>query len=161
MPVPAAAVEALGELASRAAALRAVSGGSLLECFAAVPDPRDPRGIRHSLASVLALCLAAVLCGNTAIEDVTAWAHAALQEVLAVAGARRNALGARVASHPDTVVRSSRRWAPTAWRITRGRTWPAARIPAPRCFSWQGRDGCPRSRSPPGPCSPRADRPEG
>src|SRR5271155_4210677 len=55
MPVPAAAVEALGELASRAAALRAASGGSLLECFAAVPHPRDPRGIRHSLASVLAL----------------------------------------------------------------------------------------------------------
>ena len=105
MPLPAAAVEALGELASRAAALRAASGGSLLECFATVPDPRDPRGIRHSLASVLALCLSAVLCGNTAIEDVTAWAHAAPQEVLAAAGARRNALGARVAPHPDTVVR--------------------------------------------------------
>jgi hypothetical protein len=105
MPVPAAAAEALGELASRAAALRAASGGSLLECFAAVPDPRDPRGIRHSLASVLALCLSAVLCGNTAIEDVTAWAHAAPQEVLAAAGARQNALGARVAPHPDTVVR--------------------------------------------------------
>jgi len=105
MPVPAAAGEALGELASRAAALAAASGGNLLECLAAVPDPRDPRGKRHSLASVLALCTAAVLCGNTAVEDVTAWAHAAPQEVLAAAGARRNALGARVAPHPDTVVR--------------------------------------------------------
>jgi len=105
MPVPAAAGQALGELASRAAALAAASGGSLLECFAAVPDPRDPRGIRHSLPCVLALCTAAVLCGSTAIEDVTAWAHAAPQEVLAAAGARRNALGARVAPHPDTVVR--------------------------------------------------------
>jgi predicted transposase YbfD/YdcC len=105
MPVPAAAGEALGELASRAAALAAASGGNLLECFAAVPDPRDPRGKRHSLPSVLALCTAAVLCGNTGVEDVTAWAHAAPQEVLAAAGARRNALGARVAPHPDTVVR--------------------------------------------------------
>jgi predicted transposase YbfD/YdcC len=105
MPVPAAAGEALGELASRAAALAAASGGNLLECFAAVPDPRDPRGKRHCLPSVLALCTAAVLCGNTAIEDVTAWAHAAPQEVLAAAGARRNPLGARVAPHPDTVVR--------------------------------------------------------
>ena len=104
MPVPAAAEEALGELASRAAAL-AAPGGSLLECFAAVPDPRDRRGIRHSLPCVLALCAAAVLCGNTAIEDVTAWVHTAPQEVLAAAGARRNALGARVAPHPDTVVR--------------------------------------------------------
>jgi predicted transposase YbfD/YdcC len=105
MPVPAAAGEALGELASRAAALAAASGGNLLECFAAVPDPRDPRGRRHSLPSVLALCTAAVLCGNTAIEDVTAWVHAAPQQVLAAAGARRDALGMRVAPHPDTVVR--------------------------------------------------------
>jgi predicted transposase YbfD/YdcC len=105
MPVPAVAGEALGELASRAASLRAASGGNLLECFAAVPDPRDRRGIRHSLPCVLALCAAAVLCGNTAIEDVTAWVHAAPQEVLAAAGARRNALGARVAPHPQTVVR--------------------------------------------------------
>jgi predicted transposase YbfD/YdcC len=105
MPVPAAAGEAFGELASRAAALDAASGGNLLECFAAVPDPRDPRGIRHSLPCVLALCTAAVLCGNTQAEDVTAWVHAAPQEVLAAAGARRNAPGALVAPHPDTVVR--------------------------------------------------------
>ena len=105
MPVPAAAAEALAEIVSRAAALTAASGGNLLECFAAVPDRRDPHGIRHSLPSVLALCTAAVLCGNTAVEDVTAWVHAASQEVLAAAGARRNALGICVAPHPDTVVR--------------------------------------------------------
>lgn len=84
--MPACAEEALAELAARAAALSAASGGNLLECFAAVPDPRDPRGIRHSLPCVLALWTAAVLCGNTAIEDVTAWVHAAPQEVLAAAG---------------------------------------------------------------------------
>ena len=106
MPVPAAAEKALGELAARAAALAAASVGNLLECFAAVPDPRDPRGIRHSLPCVLALCTAAVLCGNTAVEDVTAWVHAAPQEVLAAAGARRNALVPRpgdqeqVSGHP-------------------------------------------------------------
>ena len=105
MPVSPAAEEALAELVSRAAALAAASGGNLLECFAAVPDPRDPRGIRHSLPSVLTLCTAAVLCGNTAIEDVTAWVHHAPQDVLAAAGARRNALGIRVAPHPETVVR--------------------------------------------------------
>jgi hypothetical protein len=105
MPAPAAAGEALAELISRAAALAAASGGNLLECFAAVPDPRDPRGIRHSLPCVLTLCTAAVLCGNTAIEDVTAWVHRAPQDVLAAAGARRNALGIRAAPHPDTVVR--------------------------------------------------------
>jgi len=105
MPVPAAAEEALAELAARAARLREASGGNLLECFAAVPDPRDPRGIRHQLAPVLALCTGAVLCGNTTIEDVIAWVHSAPQEVLAAAGCRRDALGARVPPHPDTVVR--------------------------------------------------------
>ena len=105
MPVPAAAGEALGELASCAAALAAASGGNLLECFAGVPDPRDRRGIRHSLPCVLALCAAAVLCGNTAVEDVTAWVHAAPQEVLAAAAARKNGLGILVPPHPDTVVR--------------------------------------------------------
>ena len=52
-----------------------------------------------------ALCPAAVLSGNTAIEDVTAWVHHAPQEVLATARARRNALGIWAAPHPDTVVR--------------------------------------------------------
>ena len=60
MPVPAAAEQAVAELAARAASLDAASGGNLLECFASVPDPRDARGIRHSLASVLALPAAAV-----------------------------------------------------------------------------------------------------
>jgi predicted transposase YbfD/YdcC len=105
MPVPAAAEEAFGELARRAAALGAASGGRLLECFARVPDPRDARGIRHPLPAVLALCTAAVLCGNTSLEDVTAWARHAPQQVLAACGARRDAAGARVAPHPDTVVR--------------------------------------------------------
>lgn len=105
MCVPAAAGEALGELAARAASLQAASGGNLLECFAAVPDPRDARGIRHSLASVLALCTAAVLCGHTTVEDVTAWIGAAPQRVLAAAGCRRNDLDACVPPHPDTVVR--------------------------------------------------------
>jgi predicted transposase YbfD/YdcC len=105
MPVPAAAEQALDVLVSRAASLQAASGGNLLECFAAVPDPRDRRGIRHSLASVLAMCTAAALCGNTAIEDVTAWVAAAPQQVLAAAGCRRDAPGACVPPHPDTVVR--------------------------------------------------------
>jgi predicted transposase YbfD/YdcC len=105
MPVPAAAEAALGELAARAAGLHAASGGSLLECFAAVPDPRDPRGVRHSLASVLAMCTAAALCGCTSLEDVTAWVGSAGPQVLAALGCRRNALGVCVPPHPDTIVR--------------------------------------------------------
>jgi predicted transposase YbfD/YdcC len=105
MPASAGAEETLGELVSRAAALRAASGGCLLECFALVPDPRDPRGVRHSLACVLALCTAAVLAGNASFEDVAAWVYHAPGEVLAACGARRNALGFLTAPHPDTVER--------------------------------------------------------
>ncbi len=104
-PVPAAAEDALGELAAHAASLHAASGGNLLACLAAVPDPRDPRGRRHSLASILAISAAAALCGCTTLEDVTAWVSAADQQVLAAAGCRRNALGARIPPHPDTIVR--------------------------------------------------------
>ena len=105
MPVPAAAGYTLDELAARAAGLHAASGGDLLGCFAAVPDPRDPRGIRHSLASVLAMSAAAALCGCSTLEDVTAWICAAGQDVLAGLGCRRGVLGACVPPHPDTVVR--------------------------------------------------------
>ena len=146
MPVPATAAEALAEIVSRAAALTAASGGNLLECFAAVPDQRDPHGIRHSLPSVLALCTAAVLCGNTAMEDVTAWVHAAPQEILAAAGARRNALGICVAPHPDTVVRIFTAWVRSRSRTTQGRTWPCARCPARSPAPSRGRDGCRPSR---------------
>ncbi len=138
MPVHAAAEEALGELASRAAALAAASGGNLLECFAAVPDPRDPRGIRHSLPCVLALCTAAVLCGNTQVEDVTAWAHAAPQEVLAAAGARRNALGACVPPHPDTVVRVFTALGAQALAVHAGAYLAARAHPGPVTFPLAG-----------------------
>jgi DDE_Tnp_1-associated len=36
---------------------------SLLECLQRVPDPRDPRGVRHSLTSLLLAAVAAVLAG--------------------------------------------------------------------------------------------------
>lgn len=85
----------------------------------------DPRGKRHPLPAVLALCLAAVLCGNTAIEDVTAWVHAAPQEVSAAAGARRNGLGARAASHLDTVVRTPRRYGTSSTPWT-GQPFPSS-----------------------------------
>jgi predicted transposase YbfD/YdcC len=104
VPVPAAEA-ALGELAARAASLHAASGGDLLECFALIPDPRDPRGIRHSLPGIPAMCTAAVLCGCTSLEDVTAQVASAGQETLAALGCRRNAPGICAPPHPDTIAR--------------------------------------------------------
>ena len=107
--MPAAPVSAAGaaleELASRAASLHAASGGDLAGCFALVPDPRERRGIRHSLASILAMCTAAVLCGCSSLEDVTAWVSSAGHQTLAALGCRRNAAGVITPPHPDTIVR--------------------------------------------------------
>ena len=36
---------------------------SLLVCLEGVPDPRDPRGVRHTLTSLLLAAIAAVLAG--------------------------------------------------------------------------------------------------
>lgn len=43
---------------------------SLLERLAQVPDPRDPRGVRHALTVVLALTACAVLAGATSLLAV-------------------------------------------------------------------------------------------
>ena len=42
----------------------------LREFLSAVPDPRDPRGIRHSLASVLLASVAAVLAGARSLAAI-------------------------------------------------------------------------------------------
>ncbi|MGW0840376.1 transposase family protein [Streptomyces sp. NPDC002787] len=38
-----------------------------------MPDPRDPRGVRHALAVVLALAACAVLAGATSLLAVGEW----------------------------------------------------------------------------------------
>ena len=109
VPAPRVSVDGLvgvvAALVTVAAGVREATGASLLECFAAVPDPRDPRGRRHSLASILGLCTAAVLAGEVDLAGITAWISAAPQGLLAVMGLRRNAFGRHVAPHPDTVER--------------------------------------------------------
>jgi predicted transposase YbfD/YdcC len=92
-------------LLKRAAALRAACGGSILGCFAAVADPRDPRGVRHSLPCVLALVVMAMLHGKTKLAGITAWIANAGQDMLAQAGARTDGEGNRVAPSPKTVTR--------------------------------------------------------
>jgi Transposase DDE domain/DDE_Tnp_1-associated len=74
-------------------------------CFAAIDDPRDRRGIRHSLTSILGLCTAAVLSGQLLLADIIAWVSAAGPEVLAAFGCRRDAAGRFTPPHPDTVER--------------------------------------------------------
>jgi predicted transposase YbfD/YdcC len=60
----------------------------LLERLADVPDPRDPRGVRHALAVVLALAACAVLAGATSLLAVGEWIADAPPRVLEQLGAQ-------------------------------------------------------------------------
>jgi predicted transposase YbfD/YdcC len=46
---------------------------SLLVALAAVPDPRDPRGMRYPLVSLLAVAVCAVLAGACTFAAITDW----------------------------------------------------------------------------------------
>jgi predicted transposase YbfD/YdcC len=92
-------------LLRRAAELREACGGSIADCFAGVPDPRDPRGVRHSLPCVLSLVVMAMLRGKTRLNAVTAWIRNAGPALLAAAGARPGRDGQPAAPSPRTVTR--------------------------------------------------------
>ena len=50
------------------------SPGELLEVFAAVPDPRNRRGIRHHFTGILVIAVCAVLAGARSFAAVAEWA---------------------------------------------------------------------------------------
>lgn len=90
------AEKARQELAAHARRLREASGGSILECFKTVADPRDPRGVRYALASVLALVTAAMLAGCETLAGITAWISHAPREELQALGCRSAPCGRTV-----------------------------------------------------------------
>jgi hypothetical protein len=128
------AEKTLAALLERSVTLAAACGGSLLSCFALVADPRDPRGIRHSLPCILALVTAALLSGKTLLEDVTARVSHADPETLAAAGAHRDRNGTLVAPHPKTVTRVLGLLGAQALAGAAGRYLAAALPPGPVAF---------------------------
>ncbi|MDX2696408.1 ISAs1 family transposase [Streptomyces ipomoeae] len=60
----------------------------LLERLAQVPDPRDPRGVRHPLVTVLALTACAVIAGARSLLAVSEWVAYAPTELLERLGIR-------------------------------------------------------------------------
>jgi len=80
--------------------------GRLLELLALVPDPRKRRGIRHSVAAVIAIAAAAVLAGSTSVLAIGEWAAEAPHVVLGALGSRRSPRTGRfTAPHGDTFCR--------------------------------------------------------
>jgi hypothetical protein len=62
----------------------------LVDVLACVPDPRDPRGIRHQIGAVLAVMVFAVLTGAGKFREIADRAVELPPELLAVAGCRRH-----------------------------------------------------------------------
>jgi predicted transposase YbfD/YdcC len=60
-----------------------------------LPDPRDRRGRRHTLASVLAVSAAAVAAGARSVTAIAEWATDAPWPILAALGVRRDPLTRR------------------------------------------------------------------
>ena len=75
----------------------------LLERLAQIPDPRDPRGVRHALAVVLTLTACAVLAWATSLLAVGEWIADAPPHV-----------GAAARYNSDTIIRSALQSPPTA-----------------------------------------------
>jgi DDE_Tnp_1-associated len=71
LSVVADAVQALDE---SAAELSAADSIRLLAASSAVPDPRDRRGVRHSVPSVLLLVVGAVMADKTSWVGIAGWA---------------------------------------------------------------------------------------
>ena len=61
----------------------------LLGLLASVPDPRRPRGVRHSLPGLLAVALAAVVCGARSFAAIGQWVGDVDADLLTALGFRR------------------------------------------------------------------------
>ena len=85
----------------------------LLERLAMIPDPRDRRGRRHPLASVLAVSAAAVAAGARSVTAIAEWATDTPQPVRAALGARRDAPDRWVVPAEATIRRALGRVDPT------------------------------------------------
>jgi predicted transposase YbfD/YdcC len=77
----------------------------LREHFAGVPDPRKPRGIRHTLCSILVIAAAAVCAGARSFAAIGEWAADAPQRVLALLGARHDPRRGRYQAPDEATVR--------------------------------------------------------
>ena len=99
------ALEQLQGLPAGDRALLAGQCPSLRACLARVPDPRDPRGVRHSLTSLLLAAVAAVLAGARSFTAVGEWVADAPPQVLASLGVRYDPLAGRFRPPDEATIR--------------------------------------------------------
>jgi predicted transposase YbfD/YdcC len=89
---------------------------TLLQALSAVPDPRRPRGRRHSLASILFLATGAVMAGARSYAAIAQWAHHADAPVAVCRASPHAATFARVLAAVEVTVLQQ---ALTGWVLAR------------------------------------------
>jgi predicted transposase YbfD/YdcC len=99
------ALEQIADLPAGDRALLAAGHLSLLDHLARVPDPRKRRGVRHSLSSVLAAAIAAVLAGAQSFTAIAEWIADAPPPVLICLGIRRDPLTRRFQPPGEATIR--------------------------------------------------------
>ena len=120
MPASSSSPTALVDAATAAGVptrpLSALESISLLQALAAVPDPRNRRGRRHSLQSVLFLALSAILAGARSYAAIADWAAVAEPELRVCADPPHGSTFRRLLSRLDPVALQA---ALTGWVLSR------------------------------------------
>jgi hypothetical protein len=75
----------------------------LVSALSGVPDPRDARGVRHGLPTVLGLALAAVLAGSRSVYAIGQWIAGCSQKTLKAFDARVDPASGRYVSFANEV----------------------------------------------------------
>jgi predicted transposase YbfD/YdcC len=124
------ALEQLQDLPAGDRALLAGQCPGLAEHLAQVPDPRDPRGVRHALTSLLLAAIAAVLAGARSFTAVGEWVADAPPHVLASLGVRRDPLTRRFEPPDEATIRRILESVDAAALDAAVGSWLAARLQA-------------------------------
>jgi hypothetical protein len=122
--------EAGGGLPVWRRALLAGQCPSLAGHLARVPDPRDPRGVRHTLTSLLLAAVAAVLAGARSFTAIGEWAADAPPRVLAALGVRYDPLARRFQPPNEATFRRVLEAVDAAALEAAVGSWLAARVQA-------------------------------
>lgn len=81
--------------------------GGLRERLAAVVDPRSPRGLRHSLMSILLITVCALAAGKNGYTAIETWAKDAPSEMLFALDVRFDAFLARHVCPDESTIRDT------------------------------------------------------
>ena len=113
----------------------------LLEYLARVPDPRDRRGVRHTLTSLLLAAVAAVLAGARSFAAVGEWVADAPPQVLDSLGIRRDPLTRRLEPPDEATIRRVLEAVDAAALDAAVGSWLGARLRAAEQEQGHGRRG--------------------